>query len=142
MITEQSIDLNTFLAHQPDTSCGGVATFTGIVRNHHKGRSVEKLYYECYTSMAEKEMGRITQEVKLEFGVHELRVLHRVGWLDVGEAAIAIWVSAAHRKEAFSACRATIDRIKARVPIWKKEIYVDGTSDWVLCTHQEVEVLS
>ena len=90
--------------------------------------------------MANQEIRRIVDEVKKEYGVGDVQVLHRVGWLEVGEVAVAILVSAVHREEAFSACRSIIDQIKKQVPIWKKEIYEDGASEWVLCSHLEETV--
>ena len=85
--------------------------------------------------MAEKEIHKIIESVKLETGVKEIRVIHRIGWLEVGEIAIAIAASGAHRAEAFQACRQVIDRIKADVPIWKKEVYEDDLQAWVICNH-------
>ena len=80
----------------------------------------------------------LIDEAKNQWGVDDIRVIHRVGWLEIGETAIAIAVSSAHRAEAFSACRFMIEEIKKKVPIWKKETFRDGTSDWVSCTHKEV----
>lgn len=134
-ITADSISLEKFFQERPDPSCGALASFVGIVRDYHEGREVKKLYYDCYQSMADREIGRIVDEVKKEYGVSDIEVLHRVGWLEVGEVAIAILVSAVHRSEAFSACKAVIDRIKEEVPIWKKEVYADGTSEWTSCAH-------
>jgi len=137
-ITDQPIDISLFVAEKPDPSCGAVATFFGVVRNHHKGRSVEKLYYECYPAMADKEIQRIVEQIKNQNKVHGIRVIHRIGWLEIGETAIAIRVNAPHRAEAFAACKAVIDQVKKTVPIWKKEIYTDGAADWILCSHQAV----
>lgn len=134
-ITTEPISLMDFLISQPDESCGAVASFVGIVRDHHAGHKVKKLYYDRYPSMADQEIGLIVDQVKKEHGVNEIKVLHRIGWLEVGEAAVVIAVTATHRSEAFSACKAVIDQIKERVPIWKKEVYVDGTSEWVSCSH-------
>ena len=82
--------------------------------------------------MAEKQIQQIMEKVKREYGVDDVRVVHRIGWLEVGEAAVAITVSAPHRQEAFSACRQVMDQIKKRIPIWKKEVYADGTGEWVM----------
>ena len=81
-------------------------------------------------------MAEIVDEVTRETHADEIRVIHRVGMLSVGEAAVAVWVSAPHREEAFDACRQMIDRIKKRAPIWKKEFYENGNSEWVLCSHE------
>lgn len=119
----------------PPADCGGSAYFLGRVRNHHEGRKVKRLFYECYQPMAEKEIRKIVESVKLETGVKEIRIVHRIGWLEVGEIAVAIAASGAHRAEAFQACRHMIDRIKDDVPIWKKEVYEDGIQEWVICSH-------
>src|SRR3989338_1977143 len=119
-ITNDPISLDQFFKEKPDPSCGALASFVGVVRNRQEGREVKKLYYECYLSMANQEIRRIVDEVKKEYGVGDVQVLHRVGWLEVGEVAVAILVSAVHREEAFSACRSVIDQIKKQVPIWKK----------------------
>jgi molybdopterin synthase catalytic subunit len=113
------------------------ATFVGVVRDHHEGKKVKRLFYDSYRSMSEKEIAAIITDIKKKIQVDEIRVLHRVGWLEVGEAAVAIWVSAAHREEAFLACCAMIERIKKDVPIWKNEIYTDGSNGWVMCEHKE-----
>ena len=89
--------------------------------------------------MAEKMLEDLVLETKRRWPVDEVRILHRIGTLEVGEAAVAITVSSAHRAEAFEACRFVIEEIKKRVPIWKKEIFEDGTSEWVFCpAHAEV----
>lgn len=136
-ITDKPIDLNGFLIQNPGETSGASTYFVGWVRNHNDGRPVTKLFYDCYKPLAEKEMAAIINEVVSQTGVDEIRAIHRVGLLGVGEAAVAVWVSAPHREEAFLACRSVIDQIKKRVPIWKKEFYGDETSDWVLCTHEK-----
>ncbi|MBI1977665.1 MAG: molybdenum cofactor biosynthesis protein MoaE [Candidatus Omnitrophica bacterium] len=132
-ITSDPIPLGQFFKEKLDPSCGALTSFVGVVRNHREGHEVKKLYYDCYRSMVDQEIGRIIDEVKKEFGINDIKVLHRVGWIKVGEVAVVISVSARHRGEAFSACRAVIDRIKERAPIWKKEVYADGTSEWTSC---------
>ena len=141
MITQHPINQVEFFGQTPDPACGAVSTFIGMVRNHHQGKSVQKLYYECYEALAAKQISEIAVNLKGEFGVKHIRILHRVGWIEIGEIAVAIEVQAAHRDEAFKACRAVIEAIKKTVPIWKKELYTDGTENWVLCTH-ETEVIS
>jgi len=100
---------------------GGIAVFVGAVRNENAGLPVTRLEYQAYASMAAKEMARIGAEIALEIADVRLAVLHRVGSLVVGDAAVVCAASAPHRAEAFQACRLLIDRIKARVPIWKRE---------------------
>lgn len=139
-ITKKPIDLAKFLTERPSYSCGAMASFVGVVRNHHQGKSVSKIYYDCYRPMANRQIQEIIDSAKKESGVEEIQVLHRIGWLEVGEAAVAIAVSAPHREEAFSACRAVIEEIKTTVPIWKKEVYTDGTYEWLMesCISGEV----
>ncbi len=131
-VTDQPIDLVKFLIEKPDLSCGAVASFMGVVRNHHQGKPVSRIYYDCYPAMADQQIQQIIEKVKQEYGVDDIRVVHRIGWLEVGEVAVAIAIGAAHRQEAFYACRQVIDQIKAKVPIWKKEVYADGTGEWVM----------
>lgn len=138
-ITDKPILLNDFLSRAPSRICGAVATFVGIVRNHHEEKKVKGIYYDSYRSMAEKEMAALIADIKKKIRVDEILVLHRVGWLEVKEAAVAVWVSAAHREEAFKACRMTIDEIKKNVPIWKKEVYVDESEKWAICSHAHEE---
>jgi molybdopterin synthase catalytic subunit len=109
---------------------GGLVTFTGVVRRHNRGQDVQELTYEAYTDMAEKVMGELCQEIENEFPGARLAVEHRVGTLVVGDIAVVIAAAAPHRQEAFAACRAMIDRLKDRVPIWKKERTADG-SEWI-----------
>lgn len=105
---------------------GGVDVFLGLVRNHNDGRPVTRLEYHAYASMAEKEMARIAQEIASEIPGARLAAIHRVGSLGVGDLAVVCAAGAAHRGEAFRACRALIDRIKHRVPVWKREHGPDG----------------
>lgn len=115
--------------------CGGLCTFEGIVRNHHEGLSVDHLVYEAYAPMAVKELLLLQCEIEQEWPEVHVQVRHRIGKLLLGDVAVAIAVWAPHRREAFAACEAMIDRIKKRVPIWKHEFYTDGTDQWVMCTH-------
>ena len=105
---------------------GGIDLFLGAVRNHNDGRAVTRLEYHAYVSMAEKEMQRIADELALELPGVRLAALHRIGSLGVGDLAVVCAAGAPHRAEAFKACRALIDRIKGRVPIWKREHGPDG----------------
>jgi molybdopterin synthase catalytic subunit len=105
---------------------GGIDLFLGAVRDHNDGRAVTRLEYHAYVSMAEKEMQRIAAEIMGEIPGVTLAALHRVGSLAVGDLAVVCAAGAVHRGEAFQACRALIDRIKHRVPIWKREHGPDG----------------
>ena len=109
---------------------GGIATFIGMVRLHSRGTTIDHLEYEAYGTMAVQEMTRLCDEIEAEIAGTRLAVEHRVGRLEIGEVAVAIAAAAPHRAEAFEACRAMIDRLKQRVPIWKKEVGEDG-AEWV-----------
>lgn len=111
-------------------SDGAVVTFAGVVRNHAQGRRTQYLVYEAYAEMAERKMREVGEEAKARWDVDRVAVLHRVGRLEIGETAVLIAVSSAHRQAAFEACRYVIDRLKEAVPIWKKEVWVDGEA-WI-----------
>jgi adenylyltransferase/sulfurtransferase len=112
---------------------GGYASFEGWVRNHNEGLAVTRLEYEAFEALAVKEGARIIAEVKRRFPILDAACVHRVGSLAIGDLAVWVGVSAHHRDEAFAACRYIIDEVKHRVPIWKKEHYVNGDSGWVNC---------
>jgi adenylyltransferase/sulfurtransferase len=116
-----------------DPTCGGYAAFEGWVRNHNEGLAVTRLEYEAFEQLAVREGERIIDEACAKFGVDNARCVHRVGELAIGDLAVWVGVSARHRDEAFRACRYIIDEVKHRVPIWKKEHYVNGDSGWVNC---------
>jgi molybdopterin converting factor subunit 1 len=109
---------------------GGITTFTGLVRRHSRGQRIERLEYEAYPAMAEKVMAELCDEIEREVPGARLAVEHRVGVLGIGDIAVVIAAAAPHRAEAFTACRALIDRLKERVPIWKKEIGESG-EEWI-----------
>jgi MoaE-MoaD fusion protein len=109
---------------------GALVTFLGVVRDYARGRTVSSIDYEAYESMARREMVRIAAEVEAEYDGVRVALHHRVGHLRVGDAAVAVVTSSAHRKEAFGACQEVLERLKADVPIWKNEKGPDG-SDWV-----------
>ncbi|MFB6249203.1 MAG: molybdenum cofactor biosynthesis protein MoaE [Salinibacter sp.] len=112
---------------------GGYVEFEGRVRNHSQGRGVKRLYYEAYQELAQSEGEAIVQDALEQFPIVDAACVHRVGAIGLGEVAVWIGVVSAHRKDAFRACSYCIDEIKARLPIWKKETYADGTSEWVNC---------
>jgi adenylyltransferase/sulfurtransferase len=116
-----------------DPACGGYASFEGWVRDHNEGRQVRGLEYEAFEVLAAKEGERILAEAVERFGVEHAACVHRVGDLQLGELAVWVGVSARHRQEAFLACRYIIDEVKHRIPIWKKEHYLNGDSGWVNC---------
>lgn len=127
------IDTGALRAELADPGCGGYAAFEGWVRDHNEGHAVRRLEYEAYETLAVREAGRIMAEASARFPVAHIACAHRLGELAVGELAVWVGVSAAHRHEAFLACRYVIDEIKHRLPIWKKEHYASGDSGWVNC---------
>ncbi|RNF84941.1 molybdenum cofactor biosynthesis protein MoaE [Montanilutibacter psychrotolerans] len=110
---------------------GAYASFEGWVRDHHQGRAVLGLRYEAYAELAQAEGEAILAEAVQRFSIADACCIHRVGELAVGELAVWVGVSAAHRDAAFAACRFVIDEVKARVPIWKHERYADGDAGWL-----------
>jgi molybdopterin synthase catalytic subunit len=112
---------------------GACVAFEGWVRNHNGGEAVQALEYEAHQATAEKEGARIVAEAMQRFAVTAVHCEHRVGKLAIGDCAVWVGVSAAHRGAAFDACRFVIDETKARVPIWKKEHYASGATGWVNC---------
>ena len=129
-LTRVPIDLGPLVAAVSAPERGGVVTFLGLVRNHHGGRAVLRLEYTAYEPMAEAEATRIIGDAESRWPVR-VALLHRLGDLAIGDAAVAVAVAGAHRGEAFEACRFVIEELKVRVPIWKKEHYADGTVLWV-----------
>ncbi|MES2996188.1 MAG: molybdenum cofactor biosynthesis protein MoaE [Verrucomicrobiota bacterium] len=132
-IVDQPIDSQSVIAQVEDSTCGAIVVFEGRVRNHHEGRVVLRLEYEAYRVLAATEGNRIIAETMAQFPIHAAACVHRTGSLEIGEIAVIAAVSSAHRDAAFDACRAIIDEVKARVPIWKKEFHADGTSEWIWC---------
>lgn len=114
---------------------GAVVTFDGRVRNHNEGHQVKSLEYQSYESMAEKVGLEIIHEAHQKFDIHQSAAVHRVGHLAIGDAAVVVSVSSSHRADAFKACQYIIDEIKLRVPVWKKEHYLNKEPEWVAC-HQ------
>ncbi|MFZ0024125.1 molybdenum cofactor biosynthesis protein MoaE [Acinetobacter sp.] len=130
-IQDTALNLDSFdqIEHFPE--CGGIGVFIGTVRNHHEGKAVKALKYTSYAPVAEKMIRQIEQEIQYKFGVSYVRVIHRIGALDIGEKAIIAIAYAAHRREAFAACEEAVERVKHEVPVWKEEFYLDGSSQYV-----------
>lgn len=105
---------------------GGISIFVGTVRNQTKGKTVLRLEFEAYKPMAISEMTKIANQITKDWPAHKVAIHHRVGTLKIGEIAVIIAVSCAHRNAAFEACQYAIDTLKKTVPIWKKEIFEDG----------------
>jgi len=127
------IECESLRGELTDAACGGFAAFEGWVRDSNEGQRVRALEYEAFEVLAVREGERIVQEALARFGVAHAACVHRIGHLGVGELAVWVGVSAAHRDEAFRACRYIIDEVKHRLPIWKKEHYLNGDSGWVNC---------
>ena len=130
-LTHDPIDHHTLteLVRRPD--CGGVVLFLGTVRDLTGEKVTVALDYEAYPAMAEKKMAEIEADTRSRWPVGEIAMVHRLGHLDVGDISVAIAVSCPHRAQAFEACRHAIDRLKELVPIWKKENWSDGKTEWV-----------
>lgn len=116
-------------------SVGAAVTFEGLVRNHNEGKEVKSLEYQAYPSMAIKVGQEIIEKAKILFPVTEIFCVHRTGHLQIGDIAVWVIATASHRKEAFHACQYVIDEVKALVPVWKREHYLNEMPDWVAC-HQ------
>jgi molybdopterin synthase catalytic subunit len=113
-----------------DSAAGAIALFIGTVRDHDHGRAVAELSYSAHPSGAEQ-LRAVAEKVAARFPVRALAALHRTGDLDVGDLAVVVAASADHRDEAFKACRALIEDLKATVPVWKKQHFAEGESEWV-----------
>jgi molybdopterin synthase catalytic subunit len=129
-ITSEPLDPNPLVEAVRRDESGAVALFYGVVRNENLGRAVSYLEYDAYPEMAIKKMREVADEVRARFAVTGVGVLHRIGRLEIGETSLLVAVSSGHRKEAFEACHYAVDRIKQIVPIWKKEVWEDG-SEWI-----------
>ena len=130
-LSETPFDTATLRSNLLDDRVGGYASFEGWVRNHNEGRDVGGLRYEAHQTLALAEGRRVLEEAKERFDIIDTHCVHRVGDLAIGELAVWVGVTAAHRDAAFAACRFVIDEVKARVPIWKHERYCDGDAGWL-----------
>jgi molybdopterin synthase catalytic subunit len=130
-LTRDVIDYHALTEEVRHGDCGAVVLFLGTVRDLTGDRVTASLDYEAYPAMAEKKMAEIEAETCKRWPVGAIIMEHRLGHLDVGEISVAVAVSCPHRAQAFEACRYAIDRLKELVPIWKKENWADGTTEWV-----------
>jgi len=139
-ITEEAIDVKNIFDFVFDPSCGAIASFIGAVRNNNLGREVLSVSYDIYQPLALKVFEKLCQEARSRFGRLNIAIIHYKGHLEIGGVSVAIAVSSKHRKEAFSACQFLIEELKHKAPIWKKEFYIDGNSEWIeghkLCGHK------
>jgi molybdopterin synthase catalytic subunit len=129
-ITDQPLDPTPLVDAVRRDESGAVALFYGVVRNENLGRSVQYLEYDAYPEMAIKKMQEVAGEVTAKFPITAIGVLHRTGRLEIGETSLLVAVSSAHRGAAFEACHYAVDRIKQIVPVWKKEVWEDGSA-WI-----------
>ena len=130
-VRDAPLSVDEVLAAVADPRCGGTALFVGAVREKDGGRGVTGLGYSAHTSVVD-ELRTVAEEVvAVHPEVRALAAVHRVGDLDVGDLAVVVGVSCAHRGDAFVACRALIDELKSRVPIWKHQVFTDGGDEWV-----------
>ena len=130
-LTRNPIDYHGLTEQVRRNNCGAVVVFLGTVRDLTGERVTVALDYEAYADMAEKKMAEIEADTRSRWPIGDMALVHRLGRLDVGEISVAVAVSCPHRAEAFEACRHAIDRLKELVPIWKKENWADGSTEWV-----------
>src|SRR5438067_7098411 len=130
IVTEEPLSLETVVDEVADESAGAVATFLGTVRRESRGRTVLYLEYEAYAEMAEDVMAQLAAELEQRYELWAVAIHHRVGRVEIGEASVAIAVSAPHRRDALAACKDAIDTLKETVPLWKKEVY-EGGEEWL-----------
>ena len=130
-ILSDVISLQSISAMVKNNGIGARSVFEGTVRNVNDGYEVKKLEYECYESLAIKEGDQILNEAIEKFDLIDAFCIHRVGTLEIGETAVIVAVTSGHRDQSFKGCRYIIDEVKVRVPIWKKEHYADGETEWL-----------
>ena len=131
-VADRALDLTAMQRLVDDERAGAIVSFSGNVRNHDHGRDVASLAYEGHPTAA-RILAEVAREVDAGFDIVSLAVAHRVGALGVGDAALIAVVAAAHRGEAFRACEALVDLTKERLPVWKHQVFADGTDEWVNC---------
>ncbi|MEH1012675.1 molybdenum cofactor biosynthesis protein MoaE [Micromonospora sp. CPCC 206060] len=131
-VTSAPLDLAAHEAAVADPRAGAVVSFQGVVRDHDHGRTVVSLEYEGHPSAADV-LREVADELAADPDVYAVAVSHRIGPLAIGDAALVAAVSTAHRAAAFAACARLVDEVKARLPIWKHQVFADGTEEWVNC---------
>jgi molybdopterin synthase catalytic subunit len=132
VVTTEPLDVTAHEAAVAHPAAGAVVSFAGVVRDHDGGRGVLELEYEGHPS-AQAVLAEIAAEVAADPAVYGLAVSHRVGRLAIGDVALVAAVSTAHRGAAFAACARLVEEVKARLPIWKRQVFADGTEEWVNC---------
>jgi len=129
-LREEPLSVDEVYAAITDPAAGGIAVFAGAVRDHDHGKSVTELSYSAHPSAADQ-LREVVEKVAARFDVHAIAAVHRIGDLAIGDLAVVVGVSSAHRDTAFEACRVLIDDLKATVPIWKHQRFTSGDSEWV-----------
>ena len=136
VVTHEPLDPEVVTRKVVKDTNGAVVTFLGTTRDNFEGKRVITLEYEAFEEMAVKKLEEIRQGLMAEFQIDDIAIAHRIGRVDIGQISLVVAVASPHRKEAFLACHEAVDRLKSTVPIWKKEIYEDG-SRWVACEDHE-----
>jgi molybdopterin synthase catalytic subunit len=131
-LTTAALDVAAHEAAVSHPAAGAVVSFAGVVRDHDGGRDVTRLEYEAHPSAADV-LAEVAAEIAKEPEVYAVAVSHRVGPLEIGDVALAAAVSTAHRADAFAACARLVDEVKSRLPVWKHQLFTDGTEEWVNC---------
>lgn len=132
VVTTEPLDVRAHEVAVAQPSAGAVVSFAGVVRDHDGGRGVVELEYEGHPS-ADDVLAEVAAEIAADPAVYALAVSHRVGRLEIGDVALAAAVSTAHRAEAFALCARLVDEVKARLPVWKRQVFTDGEEEWVNC---------
>ena len=135
-ITHQPLDPEKITSQVRKDTNGAVVTFLGTTRNNFEGKRVVTLEYEAFEEMALKKIAEIREELKARFEIEDIAISHRIGTVAIGQISLVVAAASPHRKEAFLACHQAVDRIKEVAPIWKKEVFEDG-SRWVACEDHE-----
>jgi molybdopterin synthase catalytic subunit len=131
-VTTHALDVAAHESAVASTAAGAVVSFSGVVRDHDHGRTVKLLEYEGHPS-AHDVLKQVAAEIAEDPDVYAVAVSHRLGPLEIGDVALAAAVSTAHRAAAFAACARLVDEVKARLPVWKHQVFTDGTDEWVNC---------
>jgi len=129
-VSEAPIDMDAIIAAVADPAAGAVVSFAGVVRDHDGGRDVADLEYHGHPN-ADRVVAEVAVEVAEKFAVVAIGVQHRIGLLTVGDVALGAAVASAHRREAFAACAELVELLKHRLPVWKRQVFADGTDEWV-----------
>ncbi|WP_432833440.1 molybdenum cofactor biosynthesis protein MoaE [Dactylosporangium sp. CA-092794] len=132
LVTTEPLDVRAHELAVAHSAAGAVVSFAGVVRDHDGGRGVVELEYEGHPSAGDV-LAEVAAEIAADPAVHGLAVSHRVGRLEIGDVALVAAVSSAHRAEAFALCARLVDEVKARLPVWKRQVFTDGEEEWVNC---------